>query len=563
MDDLTNQLLIGAILIGALSTLLVGGLLYFRAHREAHYNVEKHRAELEMLRESFEGQIYKLTDRLMSTEDRWSDLNHLLISRLKTQPDTVEPGPAVPITRFLKSYGISETETDVDPRLVFVLTPFNKQFQNSFDTIAETCREVGLHCLRGDEEQVRGDLLPHIIRLIIKARVIVANIDGRNPNVFYELGIAHTLDKVTILVTKSVKSAPFDLKAKKLVVYKDMDELRRGLQKELTRSLLVKTYPPDVEIKPITDRRLRIVIAGVPPGVNVGVFDERKEEGDEARPILLEEASSSNYVVETKVDPSYGGVPIKVVIRAAGFLPIEFEDTIDEAKGLFHAARLEVDRIYTGNKSEVPPGWDTEAEHRKAQKVIQDRPRTEVVSYEEWRHWPEVDLPTAAAIWSGSWDPGNAHRHVCFRNLKWAIRHDHLSAHRLNGDRPNIKTTVTPADLKEFLDHWDEIRRPQRPEDPRLNLSQLRTEGVEIRNNAGALAASDFCSQAGEWANETVYQIENIDPPDAEWFKTLDAVPPPRVAPPSGLSGEALKCFGELDFGLTKLEELIRKYGGK
>ena len=66
----------------------------------------------------------------------------------------------------------------------------------------------------------------------------MANIDGRNPNVFYELGIAHALDKVTILVTKSIKSVPFDLRGKKLVVYQDADELRLGLQNELSRSLL-------------------------------------------------------------------------------------------------------------------------------------------------------------------------------------------------------------------------------------------------------------------------------------------------------------------------------------
>lgn len=237
MTDPTIQFLIAVILMVTLSVLLLGLLLFYRARRDARYNEEKHRAELEMFRESFEQQIYKLTDQLMSTDKRWTDLNHLLVSRLKTQPDSVEPHLTAPLTGFLKSYGLTEIDTKVDSELVIVLTPFNKRFEESFNTIAEACREVGFRCLRGDEEQVRGDLLPHILRLIVKARVIIANIDGRNPNVFYELGIAHALEKVTILVTKSIKSAPFDLQAKKLVVYKDMDELRLVLQKELARSL--------------------------------------------------------------------------------------------------------------------------------------------------------------------------------------------------------------------------------------------------------------------------------------------------------------------------------------
>jgi hypothetical protein len=368
--DLTNQLPIAAVFIVSFSALLIGLLLYYRARREAHYNLEKHRVELEMFRASFENRIYNLTDQLMSTEGRWRDLNHLLISRLETQPDSVESHSTVPTTKFLKTHGLTGNELQVDPRLVFVLTPFNERFQESFDTIAAACRDVGLHCLRGDEEQVQGDLMSHILRSIVKARLIIANIDGRNPNVFYELGIAHALDKVTILVTKSIKSAPFDLRAKKLIIYQDMNELQEGLLKELTRSLL-----PNVkkEFEPKSERKLRIVIAGVPPGVKIGVFDERKENEDEARQIFLEEVTASDRVIEKEIDASYSGAPVKVVIRSVGFLPVEFYDTIDERIGLLHAAKLEIDRVYSGGDIDVPLGWNSEVEHRKAQKLIQDR----------------------------------------------------------------------------------------------------------------------------------------------------------------------------------------------
>lgn len=70
--------------------------------------------------------------------------------------------------------------------------------------------------------------------------MIVANIDGRNPNVFYELGIAHALGKEVILIAKSVEEVPFDIRSNKLIIYKDIQELSASLKKELTRSL-VKT----------------------------------------------------------------------------------------------------------------------------------------------------------------------------------------------------------------------------------------------------------------------------------------------------------------------------------
>lgn len=118
---------------------------------------------------------------------------------------------------------------------------------------------------------------------------------------------------------------------------------------------------------------LNIVIAGVPPGVKVGVFDERKKRGDPDRPILLEESRNPNYVVEKRIDASYAGAKVKVVIRSAGFLPIEFEDTIDRDIGLYHATLLIIDRVYSGTKSEIPGEWNSTAEHRKAEKIIQHR----------------------------------------------------------------------------------------------------------------------------------------------------------------------------------------------
>lgn len=217
-------------------------IIYYARYRRARYDSEIQRAQLEMLREAQERRIYELTDRLASTEERWKDLNHLLVSRLNTQADFSDSRGSITPTRFLRLYGIGEDECQVDPQLVFVLTPFNKEFRSTFDAIAEACRDVGLRCLRGDEEQVSGDLMPHILRLIVKARIIVANIDGRNPNVFYELGVAHALDKVTILVTSSIDTVPFDLKSKKLIAYKELRDLKFSLNRELARSA-ISTQP--------------------------------------------------------------------------------------------------------------------------------------------------------------------------------------------------------------------------------------------------------------------------------------------------------------------------------
>lgn len=125
----------------------------------------------------------------------------------------------------------------------------------------------------------------------------------------------------------------------------------------------------------MTRQPLKIFIGGVPPGVRVGVFDERSKKNDDKRVIVLEEVAGASSSIETEVDATYGGVPVKVVVRCAGFLPYEYADTIEKGIGLFHAAHLTVDRHYSGNKHEIPHGWDASAEYRRAEREVQMRYR--------------------------------------------------------------------------------------------------------------------------------------------------------------------------------------------
>ena len=216
-------------------------LLLYKQTKRSQYDAELHRAQLDQLRAYFESQIHRLTDRLLSTEDRWRDVNHLIISsmqRMESRPSAEKPAG---LTAFVKSFGIKETDLDIEKDLVFVLTPFHEEFQDTYETIQKACNKVGLRCLRGDEEFVSGDLLPHILSLIVRARLIIANIDSRNPNVFYELGIAQALDKPTIIVASSVPDMPFDLRTRKIIIFRDSGELLDKLQTELTRTLVRRT----------------------------------------------------------------------------------------------------------------------------------------------------------------------------------------------------------------------------------------------------------------------------------------------------------------------------------
>ena len=76
-----------------------------------------------------------------------------------------------------------------------------------------------------------------MIRKILKANIVIANIDGRNPNVFYELGLAHALDKNTILIAKTKKEVPVDINSKYIILYQDENDLEMELKKQLLKIL--------------------------------------------------------------------------------------------------------------------------------------------------------------------------------------------------------------------------------------------------------------------------------------------------------------------------------------
>jgi hypothetical protein len=70
-----------------------------------------------------------------------------------------------------------------------------------------------------------------------------------------------------------------------------------------------------------TLKRLKIFIGGVPPGVKVDVFDAREEKGSLLRALLFEVVAGKEHSIETEIYKGFEGIPVRVVIRAAGFLP--------------------------------------------------------------------------------------------------------------------------------------------------------------------------------------------------------------------------------------------------
>ena len=96
--------------------------------------------------------------------------------------------------------------------VVFVITPFNEDFLALFE---EFKRQFGAQfefTNAGDLDN-QQNILKDIVEGIANADVVIADLTGLNPNAFYELGLAHAMNKKVIIITQELDELPFDIKS--------------------------------------------------------------------------------------------------------------------------------------------------------------------------------------------------------------------------------------------------------------------------------------------------------------------------------------------------------------
>lgn len=131
----------------------------------------------------------------------------------------------------------------VDGRLAFVLMPFTDPLTKIYQTLIKPTIEnprFGLVCKRADDIKSNRAIIQDIWKSICEARVIIADMTDLNPNVMYELGVAHTLGKETILLYQRAATEikfPFDLSHIRRIEYDNTVPGARALEQELSLTL--------------------------------------------------------------------------------------------------------------------------------------------------------------------------------------------------------------------------------------------------------------------------------------------------------------------------------------
>ncbi|MCR2763854.1 hypothetical protein NQ152_10080 [Microbacterium sp. zg.B48] len=118
----------------------------------------------------------------------------------------------------------------VERDLVAVMMPF-AGFDSVDVSIKEAVESLGLRCHRADDIWENHHIMDDVISLIWRSRVVVSDLSGKNPNVFYETGIAHALGRDVVQLAQSLADVPFDLRSIRTLTYLNNGE---GLSKMKT-----------------------------------------------------------------------------------------------------------------------------------------------------------------------------------------------------------------------------------------------------------------------------------------------------------------------------------------
>ncbi len=140
-------------------------------------------------------------------------------------------------TVFVTPFFGQPPESD-QPSDVFVLMPFSEHLRPVYqDHIANVAKELGVSVKRADDVFGTGHVMADVWSGIWGARAIIADCTGRNPNVFYEIGVAHTVGRPVILITQEREDVPFDLRAIRYLQYeftpRGMVDFERRLRETL------------------------------------------------------------------------------------------------------------------------------------------------------------------------------------------------------------------------------------------------------------------------------------------------------------------------------------------
>ena len=120
---------------------------------------------------------------------------------------------------------------------VAVMMPFDQAFNTVYTAIQSACEDSRLQALRVNEIYGPNKIIDDIFKTIGQSKLVISDLTGRNPNVLYETGLAHALDRDVIMIVQNNQDVPFDLGHIRHVPYLSNQEGLEKLKADLRQTI--------------------------------------------------------------------------------------------------------------------------------------------------------------------------------------------------------------------------------------------------------------------------------------------------------------------------------------
>ena len=200
--------------------------------------------------------------------------------------------------------------------------PFDDEFDDIYKLgIQAVATECGVVAERVDEQNFSETILERIYRQIEVADFIIADMTGRNPNVFYEVGYAHARGKLCTLLTQSAEDIPFDLRHHRHIVYNgkiqslksklrhEIEWLKNEIEKRNSSAFTVNLKKINSELKK-TDFNAKAVVEFV-----FDITNNTTKKSPEIEAIYIHTGSKWSYVQSGEDCPSAASEDDKSKVR--------------------------------------------------------------------------------------------------------------------------------------------------------------------------------------------------------------------------------------------------------
>lgn len=135
-----------------------------------------------------------------------------------------------------KVFSLLEPEA-VEHDLVSAMMPFQSSFAPVYAVLQQVAARIRMRCIRADDIWNHDAIIQDVVSLIDRSKIVICDCTGKNANVFYEAGIAHSLGRDVVLITQSESDIPFDLRHLRYIPYlnngEGLDALANKLESRL------------------------------------------------------------------------------------------------------------------------------------------------------------------------------------------------------------------------------------------------------------------------------------------------------------------------------------------